>query len=242
MAAHRRKQAPDAERTQASGRQLASSSGDILELLGISPSAARVLRYFAVHPDADAHGRQLQRELGVGSASLQRDLERLAALGSLERVREARLVRYRPVAASRLWQAVQLLLRESPDIAPLVRDALRTVPGVDSAFIFGSTAEGAATAESDIDLFVVEAPSLDRRALNCQLFQLGLVLDRQVNAVRYTPQSLGERLGDPDHPAHRFTRAVLGGPKRWVAGSPHTISALAAAAGIPMPDAPAAAA
>lgn len=165
---------------------------------------------------------------------MQRDLERLVGLGALERIKEGRLVRYRPLPASRFWHAVHLLLRESADVTPFVRDALRDVVGVEAGFIFGSTAEGTARPDSDIDLFVIESPSIQSRLLNARLAHIGLVLERQVNAVRYTPQALGERLGDPKHPSYRFVRQVLTGPQLWVAGSLEAIRPLAAAAGISM--------
>jgi predicted nucleotidyltransferase len=155
-------------------------------------------------------------------------------LGALERFKEGRLVRYRPVPAARFWHAVSLLLRDSSDVTPFVRDALRGVAGVEAGFVFGSTAEGTARPDSDIDLFVIESPSIEARELNARLVHIGLVLERQVNAVRYTPQALGERLGDPQHPAYHFVRQTLTGPKLWVAGSLEAIRPLAAAAGVPL--------
>lgn len=213
-----------------------SSPTGVLELLGVAPATTQILRYFVVHPEVAVHGRHLQRVLGVGSASLQRDLERLVVLGALERVPDGRLVRYRPVPTSKIWRAVQLMVSDSPDAAMLVQAALCDVLGIIAAFVFGSTANGTARLASDIDVFVIESSTLDRRALNQQLFNVSLVLGREVNAVRYTLQALGERLGDPTHTAHRFTRELLAGPKHWVVGSAEDLRPLAAAAGIALGD------
>lgn len=215
-----------------------AASGDALELLGFTRSVVRLLRYFAVHPDTAPHFRHLQRCLGVGSASLQRDLARLVSLGVLERQEDGPQVRYRTVPESRRWQSLRDLVRESSDPRVLAADALCDVPGVAAAFVFGSTARGTSRPDSDLDLFVVEAPTLDRRALNRQMSNLGLLLEREVNVIRYTPQDLGERLGDPGHAAHGFTREVLAGPKHWVAGSPDVLRPLAAAAGLTIEEQP----
>jgi predicted nucleotidyltransferase len=113
---------------------------------------------------------------------------------------------------------------------------LTDVPGVRAAFVFGSTARGTHRADSDVDLFVLEDSEVDRRRMLTQLAEAGLLLGREVNAVRYTPESLAERLGDPSHAAFRFVRDALTGPKRWVAGDPTEIAAVAEAARIPFPE------
>jgi predicted nucleotidyltransferase len=207
-------------------------AADPLAALGASPASARILRFFAVHPTAAVHGRALQRLLDLGSASVQREVDRLLAFGALERVEDGHRVCYRPVLESKLWAAVMLLLSDTRDLAGLLRDALCDVSGIEAAFVFGSCATGSARPDSDVDVFVVETPAVDRRALHRQLAQVGLVLNREVNAVRYTAQALGDRLGNAAHPAHRFTRAALDGPKLWVAGSADRLSPLAAAAGL----------
>lgn len=211
-----------------------SESAGLLALLGVSPSTARLIQYFVVHPENSVHGRHLQRVLGLGSASVQRDLERLVGIGALERTRDGRLVQFRPAPAAKVWEALRILVREGADAPDIIRDALSDVSGIDAAFVFGSTARGTARPDSDIDVFVVESPTLDRRALNAQLVYAGVALNRQVNTVRYSPLALAERLGDAQHTAHRFARELLEGPKRWVSGSADVLGPLAAAAGIVM--------
>lgn len=210
--------------------------GDALELLGVAPAAARILRYFLIRRGARPHARELQRVLRLGGASLQREMERLVGLGALERFEEGRRVRYQVVPDSPVWRAVGILESASTDLAPLVQDAVVDVPGVLAAFIFGSMARGTQRDDSDIDVFVLEDPSVDRRKLLGRLAEVALLVGREVNAVRYTPQALGERLGDPTHPAWQFVRDTLAGPKRWVAGDASDIGPLAAAARIPLPE------
>jgi predicted nucleotidyltransferase len=211
-------------------------AGDALELLGISPAASRMFRYFLVRPDARPHARELQRLLRLGGASLERELERMLALGALRRREEGRRVVYEAIHDSPIWKALRVLAVGSADPVPFVEAALADVPGVRAAFIFGSTAEGTQKQHSDIDLFVLEDAELDRNRLLRQLAEVELLLEREVNPVRYTPQTLAERLGDPDHPAWQFIRNVLTGPKRWIAGAASSIAPLATAAGLRIPD------
>lgn len=203
-----------------------------LEALGLPRSASQIIRFFALRPTAVIHGRRLQRVLGTGSASLQRDLERLVALGALVRLEGGRLVRYTAEAQSPLWVAFRIIIGSTSDPTGLVRDALRDVSGVQAAFVFGSTATETRHEDSDVDVFVLEGPDLDRRSLFGQLAEVGLLLKTEVNTIRYTPQTLAERLGDPNHSAARFIRVLLEGPKRWVAGNPAVLGPLATAAGV----------
>ena len=213
-------------------RAQATPAEDALDLLGISPAGARVLRYFLVRPDARPHARHLQRVLGLGGRSLQRETERMSALGVLERLRDGRLVRYALVEDSRAWGAIRLLASDATDPAPLLQAALADVPGIQAAFIFGSSADGTQRDDSDIDVFVLEDPTLDRKKMLRQIGELELLLRREVNAVCYTPQSLARRLGDRRHPAWSFVRNMITGPRRLLVGSLATIAALATAAGL----------
>jgi predicted nucleotidyltransferase len=210
-----------------------AGSGDALDLLGIAPAAGRIVRYFLIRPAAEPHVRELQRVLGLGGASLQRELQRLSDLGAIERRQDGRRVRYGAIRESPVWKALAILTGASSDPTLLLRDAVTDVPGVLAAFVFGSTARGTEREDSDIDLFVVEDAGVDRRRLLGQLAEVEQLVGREVHAVRYTPQALGERLGDASHPAARFVRDALLGPKRWIAGAASAIAPMAAAAGLP---------
>lgn len=197
-------------------------------LLGVAPSLTRLLRYFALRPAARPHLRMLQRELGLGSASVQRDLTRMAAAGVLRPVPDPsdRTVRY-VVVPHRFWEVVRTLVAASDGPVALLREALRDVGGVEAVFLFGSSATGTSQPESDIDVLVV-GDAVDTRALYRNLFEVGQVLDRQVNALRYTRATLAERLAS----GAQFPRDVLEGPKVWLAGDPGAIAPIATAAAV----------
>jgi predicted nucleotidyltransferase len=208
-------------------------SGTILDALGVSLSAEKTVRYFATHPAARPYARELQRKLGLGGASVQRDLDRLTEVGALRRSVDGRIVRYVPQLDSRFWRGMRLLIADPNNPAVLLRDSLRDVAGVKAAFVFGSSAKGTATPDSDVDVFVVEDAAGDRKSLHRQLAEAAVLLGRQINPTRYTIETLAERLGNRTLPGARFVREVLAGPKQWVAGTPEVLAPMALAAGIP---------
>ena len=216
----------------ASASYQARPSADPLALLGISPSQSAIIRYFALRPNTTIHGRELQRLLGLGTASIRRGLEALVTLGALDRYSDRRYVFFKANLASSLWQAFRAIIASTSDPSSLIRDALRNVAGIEAAFVFGSTANDTRGKDSDIDVFLVQGPHLDRRALFGQLAEVGLLLGTEVSPILYTTQLLAERLGVADHAAARFARDVLEGPKRWVAGDPEVLRPLITAAGL----------
>lgn len=202
---------------------------DAAAQLGLSRPLVRIVRYFALRPGARAGLRQLQRALGLGSASAQRDLKRLTDIGVLRRYELAKGVRFGIVEDAPLWGALRTLIGEASAPETLLREALREVPKLDAAFVFGSTAAGTARPSSDVDLFVVTDDD-DPRQLYRAINEAGLLIGREVNTVRYTKTDLAHRLAG----GSRFVREALAGPKAWVAGSAGAIAPIAIAAGVPL--------
>lgn len=210
-----------------------ATSTDCLDILGVSPAAARLIRYFLIRPNARPHLRAIQRQLGLGGASVQRELDRLVLLGALLREQEARAIQYRVADQSPVWTAMRLLESAAVDPVPLLRDALVDVSGVTTALLFGSMAAGRGQAHSDIDVFVLEeAQAVEKARLYRNLAEVGLILGREVNVVRYTASALAGRLGDSTQAGWGFVRQVLTAPKKLLAGSKEPLELLASAAGI----------
>jgi predicted nucleotidyltransferase len=185
------------------------------EFLG-SEARARLLAHFVVHPDGCDHVRALERHTGLGKRSLQVELARLEAMGLVRRERDGRRVVYRR-DENRQWRAVESLVAEyAPGL--VLRDALRDVPGIDAAFIFGSVARGDARPDSDIDLLVL-GDRIDDGELGAALLQTALVLDRPVDVKRYD----AERFVRDRIPGASFLAAALAGPMHFLVGSPEAL-------------------
>lgn len=199
-----------------------------LRLLGLSDSLIRVIRFFALHPTEIIRFRVLQRRLGIGSASLQRDLERLAILGLVRRtVNRDSLTHYSAAPHSGLWVALLALVRELSEPEVLVKEAVRDVSGIDAAFIYGSVATRTARPDSDIDLFVV-GDNLDRHTFFRNVAELGQLSGKEVNTIHYSRAEFAKRLAGNT----RFVRQVLQGEKVWIVGDGSELAPIAIAAGL----------
>jgi predicted nucleotidyltransferase len=145
---------------------------------------------------------------------LQAELGRLEQLGVLRRRPEGRRIHYVLNERHPRWRAIREVVRALGDPVDVLRAALADVPGVVAAFVFGSFAREDARADSDVDLFILDAgvpdDQLARRTLDA-----GVLLGREVNVVQMTPEALSQRLAA----GRGFASAVLAGPKRWVVGT-----------------------
>jgi predicted nucleotidyltransferase len=186
-----------------------------LALVLASRALAAVVIYFVLHPDKPLHFRALQRATRVSSRSLQHEMARLEALGMVQRERDGKLVRYRAVAGHPRWAVLREMVRQFAQPAELLRVALADVPGLDAAFIYGSFARGDTHSESDIDVFALGDALRDRDtrlALTQRTVEASMLLNREVNVTRYTPDKLeARRTGS-------FLTSVLAGPKQWLLG------------------------
>jgi hypothetical protein len=107
----------------------------LLDALGVPPATARLVTYFARNPTARPTIRELQRTLGVGSASVQRDLERLVSVGALRYIPDGRSLRYAPRMVAVLWDAVRSLFDPVPRSATRVREVAAEKYGVDISLL-----------------------------------------------------------------------------------------------------------
>jgi predicted nucleotidyltransferase len=173
-----------------------------------SDSQAKVFIWIFGQPQRAYHLSELRRLTGLGSASLQREVNRLADAG---------LIHSKIVGNQRLLSAncdtsvfneLQDLTRKVLGAEPLIRQALEPITKkIDVALLYGSFAKQSDTAESDIDIMLVGRDLALGEILE-QLIPLEEVLGRKINPTCYTTQEFMPRLSDVDS----FVRRVLDQP------------------------------
>ncbi len=145
---------------------------------------------------------------GLGSASLQRELNRLADAGLVSSQREGNLRRFQANPDSPVYPELLSLARKSFGPAPLLRQALLPLaPVLRDAWLFGSVAKQNDTAQSDIDVMLVGENLRLSQVLEL-LIPLEAQLGRKINLVCYTPAEFERRRGEPDS----FINRVLAQP------------------------------
>ncbi len=193
-----------------------------------SPTLVALLRVFLLQPDQDFYQRELVTHTGSRLLQVQRDLRRLEDAGLIRRRRRGNRVYYQAAADHPAFADLQRVLVKTVGVADVLRDAVEPLLNdIQLAFVFGSVAEGRATAASDIDVLVVT--DADPARLATLLAEAGDKVGREVNPVVYAASELRTRVAEGQH----FLSTVLVGPKIWLVGDQQSLDDLVAGTATP---------
>jgi predicted nucleotidyltransferase len=173
-----------------------------------SDSQSRVFRWVFGQPDRSYHLSELRRLTGLGSASLQRELNRLAGAGLVRTERVGNLRRFQANPQSPVYGELVGLTCKTLGLEPVLREALLPlIPDLKAAWVYGSVAKQTDTAQSDIDLMLIGENLLLGRVLEL-LVPLEAQLGRKINPTCYTSADFERRRAEPDS----FVNRVLAQP------------------------------
>lgn len=173
-----------------------------------SDSQARLFGWLFGQPERSYHLSELRRLSGLGSASLQRELNRLVDAELVHSERVGNLRRFQANPQSPVYAELVALTRKTLGAVPLLREALQPIAArLETAFIYGSVAKQTDTAQSDIDLMLV-GEDLSLNEILTLLLPLEAQLGRKINPNCYTPSEYARRLAEPDS----FVNRVLAQP------------------------------
>ncbi len=171
-------------------------------------SQSRIFRWLFGQPERGYHLSELRRLTGLGSASLQRELNRLDEAGLVYSERVGNLRRFQANPQSPVYSELVGLTRKTLGFEPLLREALRPlIPDLKAAWVYGSIAKQTDTAQSDIDVMLVGENLLLGNILEL-LMPLEAQLGRKINPTCYTPAEFERRRAEPDS----FVNRILAQP------------------------------
>ncbi len=182
-----------------------------------SDSQTRLLPWLFGQPERSYHLSELRRLTALGSASLQRELNRLVDSQLVQSTRVGNLRCFQANPQSPVYTELVALTRKTMGAAPLVLQALQPMAAhIDTAFIYGSVAKGTDTANSDVDVLLVGGNLVLSDILQL-LLPLETSLGRKINPTSYTPREYAKRLTEPDS----FVNRILAQPTLPLIGDVH---------------------
>jgi predicted nucleotidyltransferase len=171
-------------------------------------SQAKVYLWIYGQPERSYHLSELRRLTGLGSASLQREINRLVVAGLANSALKGNQRQISANLQSPLFKELSDLTRKVMGAAALITEALRPIEQkIEVAFLYGSVAKQSDHAESDIDIMMVGSDLMLGEVLE-QLLPAEEMLCRKVNPTCYSVGEFKKRLSDTDS----FVNKVLSQP------------------------------
>lgn len=166
-------------------------------------------------PEQWFHIKELIRLTHLGSATVQRELNRLEKGGLIETRRIANLKQVRAYVGSPIFEELRLIVVKTFGVLEVLREALSPLASeIKLAFVYGSVAQGSDRASSDVDVMVI-SETLSYGQIMAALESAEKQLGRAVQITQYTPEEFVER----KRKKHPFLSEVLRQPKLMVIGT-----------------------
>lgn len=180
-------------------------------------SQSRLFQWLFGQPHRTYHLAELRRLTGLGSASLQRELNRLARANLICSDRLGNLRRFQANLQSPVSEELISLTHKTMGAVPLITQALQPMAAVlRQAWIYGSVAKQSDNAQSDIDVMLVGEGLQLSEALDV-LLPVESLLGRKISPVIYTPEEFEKRQSEPDS----FVNRVMAQPLINLLGNSH---------------------
>ena len=169
---------------------------------------ARLFAWLFGQPARSFHLSELRRLTGLGSASVQSELNRLTDAGLLVSERVGNLRCFQANADSPIFSELVSLTHKTLGLVPALSEALAPLaPRLQAAWVFGSVAAQTDTAHSDVDVMLVGNDLTLGEVLE-PLTPLEQQWGRKINPTLYSPQEFSKRRAEPDS----FVNRVLSRP------------------------------
>lgn len=175
----------------------------------------QVLGLLFGNPDKSWYINEIVRRAEVGIGTVQRELEKLTAVGLLTVRKVGNQKHYQANPGSPIFQELRGIVLKTFGVADELRRALEPFAArITVAFVYGSVARGADTAASDIDLMIISG-ELSYPEVISALADAEARLGRSVNPTLYSPAEIRRKLADDNS----FLKRVAGQEKIFLIGS-----------------------
>jgi len=202
------------------GVYIAHIGDDAVEAISISNALfskvqQRVLALIFGHPERSFYTSEIVRSIHSGSGAVERELSRLqhSGLVSVERIGNQK--HYRANHQSPIFEELQSLVLKTVALTEPLKKSLEPYSNkIKTAFVFGSVAKGADTAQSDIDLMVI-GDELGYAELYTVLQNAEIILRRKVSPIFLSPEDWRRKASQKGS----FISKISALPKLFIFGS-----------------------
>jgi len=189
------------------------------ELLNSHIKAVILTRLFTPE-NRKYHLRQLARDGGISAPGLLKELNHFHKLKLVVKTEKKGRTEYGADKSSPFYPILCSLVEKSEGLNGKIRRMMSNLD-TECVFIFGSEANGTASRNSDIDLFVIGSCSL--MDISRALLPAADITDREINPILFSAEDFREKCRRNDH----FVQAVLRSPIIFLKGGINELKRLA---------------
>jgi len=164
--------------------------------------------------------REIERRSGYAIGTIQSEFKKLLRLDLVKKERDGNRLYYCANKDHPLYADIHHLVLKTNGLVEVLQTALKPVPGIRTAFVFGSIASHEEKAESDIDLMVIG--SIGLRKLTSLLADASTQIGREINPYVLNVNDLIKRKESREH----FIIRVMETPKIFIIGSDNELDAM----------------
>jgi len=195
----------------------------MLKDLFSSSARVQVLSLLLLNPDTKFYQREIETITGLAIRSIQRETEKLEALGVIHKSSEANKVYFQGNRDYNLFPELRKMLLKTVGLKVVLADA-QADQRIKAAFIHGLFAAGQERLTDPIAIFVVG--DVSKQELQARAEQIQNSIAREITCHVRTPQSFRSRV----QLGYGFVANVLAGPKLFLIGDKRTLRSLATGA------------
>ena len=127
--------------------------------------------------------RSIAKKIGFSPMQTRKELENLEAIGIVKNKRIGNSKIYSIDEKCNFLDEFRRLITKLTGFEGRIKEILKIIDGIESAFIYGSYASGNFKGKSDIDLFIIG--NLNMEKLNSKIFKLQREIEKEINYVVY---------------------------------------------------------
>lgn len=195
----------------------------MLKELFSSSARVQVLSLLLLNPDTKFYQREIETITGLVIRSIQRETEKLEALGVLHKSTEANKVYFQGNRDYSLFPELRRMLLKTVGLKVIGADA-QADERIKAAFIHGPCAVGREGLTDPIAIFVVG--DVSKQELQARAEQIQGSIGREITCYVRTSHSFRSRV----QLGYGFVANVLAGPKLFLIGDKRTLRSLATGA------------
>jgi predicted nucleotidyltransferase len=181
---------------------------------------AETLRLLFADAEVELHLRDLARQSGLSLGTVQGELKQLHAADLVTSHRDGNRRYFRANFHHPLFRDLQQLVLKTAGLRDVLARALRSIPGINLVFVFGSLAQSKGKASSDVDLMVIGSAGL--RALAPALRKASTEIGREINPHTYTTAAWRKKR----RTGNGFLNSVVESEKLFIKGNSDELAKL----------------